>query len=772
MFDFLNTTYSGLLSILSALFGFSYPLVIGCIERIDSKFGSTKLSERFLRECSYKCFNILLVINLAMAILSPLLIEWCAHAHAKIIMGVQEGGTILMISSALFLFSRIISYYNIDKLQKRILDDYNTAERKQDKVKEEKYFIQWIDLSGELLKSADDKLVQSVYEVLSNYIGRVYKKDSCKALEFDPYYYNGISRINEFLSKGEARLESINNTNSILSLLIWEDSIVSDLSYKYLWKNLRIQMFYDKDEWIMEYWKSASEKIRLFMNTTYISPYNQKGELDTKKKEQIENKKKQREEFLEFHIMLCSMLLQQKKYELLEQMLSFTQIEPPSYPLVPSTFSEILDVFNSVNHNISINPAYYESRYQMPKMHGITEGKIAGAANCYLALLAYRIYTIRWDYGYGPVLNTGALPNTLSELATLRDNLNLFKYWLERIKDDREILQVVGIRSLDEEIDNKAQLYGREDFLSPDQLISNMQDEIHKKMKNLKITSPLNNERVASEQKELTDNIRRAMEGYGDLLEKRAQHRKGKDLISSVQVTFPNAAFLRNPDINQFGIAESVSSSMLENFRNLFASALFVEHSNTDYRLSSEDLFEAIDKLALNEQHYIIAFGIYFDYYIGTVEGLEKELAHKYTYNKIRILSLDCSTEYFSQMLYIMKYKDRPFLDFPAPSEEEQKKRHLEEKDKSYGLWLSIKKISEHPDLLTEPIKAQLGDKADQHSLFTAIWRPRLFFKDEKYPMVSIKVKYGLTDEGDYDSVDKVKPFPLKETSTKQVNNQ
>lgn len=152
--------------------------------------------------------------------------------------------------------------------------------------------------------------------------------------------------------------------------------------------------------------------------------------------------------------------------------------------------------------------------------------------------------------------------------------------------------------------------------------------------------------------------------------------------------------------------------------------------------------------------------------------GLEKESDYRYTYNKIKILSLDCSTGYFSQMLYIMKYKDRPFLDFPAPSAEEQKKRHLEEKDKSYGLWLSIKKISEHPDLLTEPLKAQLGDKADQYSLFTVIWRPRLFFKDKKYPMVSTKVKYRLTDEGDYDRVDKVKPFPSKATSTKQVNNQ
>ena len=672
-----------------------------------------------------------------------------------------------MIISALCLFRKIISYYNIAELQKEILDDYKTAVKKQNKVKEEKYFIQWIDLSGELLKSADDKLVQSVYEVLFEYVEKAYKIGSSKALKFDPYYYDGISRINEFLSKGEARPISVNNTNSILTSLILIDSVVSETTYRYLWRNLKIQLFYNKEEWIMKYWESASQKIRLFMNTTYISPYNKKGELDTKKMEEIKNKKKQREEFLEFHIMLCSMLLQQKKYELLEQMLSFTQTEPPSYPLVPSTFSEILDVFNSVNHNISINPTYYESRYQMPKMHGITEGKIAGAANCYLALLAYRIYAIRWDYGYGSVLNTGALPNTLSELATLSNNLNIFKYWLGRIRHDQELLQVVGIRSLDEGNEDKAQIYA----VKPDLLVSNMQDEIHKKMENLKITSPLNDEKVASEQKELTDNIRRAMKGYADLLEKRFEQEKYLDLNSSISVPFLNTAFWGNSDVNHFGTAECVSSSMLENFRNLFASAFFVKHSNTDYELSSDDLFEAIDKLALNKQHYIIAFGIYFDYYIGTIEGLEKESAHKYTYNKIRILSLDCSTEYFSQMLYIMEYEDLPFLDFLEPSEEEKKNLLLEMADESCGLWLSIKKISEHPNLLTEPIKAQLGDKADQHSLFTAIWRPGLFFKGEKYPMVSIKVKYRLTDEGDYDSVDKVKPFPKKATSTKQADN-
>ena len=758
MFDFLNTTYSGLLSILSALFGLSYPLVIGCIEKIDSKFRSTKLSERFQRECSYKWFKIVLLINLAMAVLSPFLMEWCADAHAKVIMGVQVGGTISMIISALCLFRKIISYYNIAELQKEILDDYKTAVKKQNKVKEEKYFIQWIDLSGELLKSADDKLVQSVYEVLFEYVEKAYKIGSSKALKFDPYYYDGISRINEFLSKGEARPISVNNTNSILTSLILIDSVVSETTYRYLWRNLKIQLFYNKEEWIMKYWESASQKIRLFMNTTYISPYNKKGELDTKKMEEIKNKKKQREEFLEFHIMLCSMLLQQKKYELLEQMLSFTQTEPPSYPLVPSKLSEIIDIFNRINHNSFINLFHYESKYQMPNMHGITEGKIVGAANCYLALLAYRIYVIRWDYEYESVLSTGVLPETLLELSTLKNNLDVFKYWLKRIKNKEDLLNVISFSSFDKEIAEKAKIYGLTSLLKPDQLVSHMQDEILVKMEYLRTTLPLNEKKVNSEEEELTNNIRRAMKPYDDWLEKRFEQEKFYNLNSSVTMPFPNTAFVKNPDVSHVGIASNMSSYMLRNFQYLFASSFFAEHGETDYDLSSEDLFRAIDRLELNKKHYIIAFGIYFDYFVGSIKELKKEDEHKYSYRGMKILSLDRSAQYFSQIVYVMRFEDRPYLDFLKPSSDEQKKLYLENKIDKYDLWLSLKKISEHPDLLTDQIKAKLGNKANQHSLFTAIWRPRLFFKPE-CPIVSIKVKYRLTNEGKYDNVDKVKPF-------------
>lgn len=767
MFDFVNYTYSGILSVLSTLFGLSYPLVIGCIEKIDDKFGSTKLSERFMSEISFKCFKTSLVINLVMAVLFPFLMD--GSAHARVIMGVQCVGAIILVSCALFLFSKIITYYNITDLQKVIIKNYKDALNKTDKAKETKYFTQWIDLSGELLKSADNELVQSVYEVLYDYVVRVHSENKGRALVFDQYYYEGISRINEFLSKGESKPISVNNGNSILTSLILMDSVVSETTYRYLWRNLRIQMFYNKDEWIMEYWKMASQKMGLFIEPKNQYPYDEKRKPYTK--EQFEDIQKQRENFMEFHIMLCSMLIQEKKYRLLELMLSYTQSEPPSYPLVPSSLSDIIDTFNKINHNSFIDPFYYESRYQMPNMHGITEGKIVGAANCYLALLAYRIYVIRWNYGYESVLNTGALPDNLSELNTLKENLDVFKRWLERINSNKELLNIVGFSSFDKVIEEKAQLYDKAILLRPNELTSRMQKEILNKMEQLRTTLPLSEEKVDSVEGELTGNIIRAMAPYGDLLGRRFSQDNCYNLNSSVTMPFPNTAFVDNPDVGHAGIAGCMSSYMLHNFQHLFASSFFAEHSLTDYSLSSEDLFQAIDKLNLNEQHFIIAFGLYFDYYIGTIKDLKKETDHKYSYKGIKILSLDCSTEFFAQIVYVMRFEDRPFLDFHEPTEDEQKKLCLEKVNDLYGLWLSLEKISEHPELLEEPIKTKLGDKANQNSLFTAIWGPKLFFKPDKYPMVSIKIKYRLTNEGEYDNVDKVTPFiPNEEASVNQEN--
>ena len=197
MFDFVNSTYSGILSILSTLFGLSYPLVIGCIERIDSKFGFTTLSKRFLNESSFKCFKYSLIINLVMAVLSPFFMD--GSTHARLIIGLQCIGAIVLVSSSFLLYSKIMSYYNIGALQRMILRDYKKAAKVNDKAKEAEYFTQWIDLSSELLKSVDETLIQSIHETLLDYVAKAYsdsvENGGDKELVFDQYYYEGISRI-------------------------------------------------------------------------------------------------------------------------------------------------------------------------------------------------------------------------------------------------------------------------------------------------------------------------------------------------------------------------------------------------------------------------------------------------------------------------------------------------------------------------------------------------------------------------------------------------
>ena len=101
MFDFVNYTYSGVLAILSALFGLSYPLILSCIEKIDVKYHSTRLTARFLEEKVFVAFKYLLVINLVMAVLFPFIMD--GNNHSRYLIAVQCLVAVVLIYFAFFL---------------------------------------------------------------------------------------------------------------------------------------------------------------------------------------------------------------------------------------------------------------------------------------------------------------------------------------------------------------------------------------------------------------------------------------------------------------------------------------------------------------------------------------------------------------------------------------------------------------------------------------------------------------------------------------------
>jgi len=749
MFDFVNYTYAGVLSILSALFGLSYPLILGCIEKIDAKYRSTRLSARFLDELVFTAFKWSLVVNLLMAVTIPFLMDGWEHARWLIV--VQCLAAVVMIYYAFQLFNKIIAYYDAAKLQKEILADYHKAVKAADKEKESKYFTQWSDLTAVLLSSADETLVQSVYEEWYDYVVRKYGGKKNRPLELDDYFYDAVTRINENLCKGERKPISVNNGNSILTSLIEHDSYVTDKTYRYLWKNLRLQLFYGRDEWIMAYWKMASQKYDFYMGSlSTFERDDETGENYTEK--QVEERKHQREAFMEFHLMLCAMLLQQGKYKMLEQMMFYTQSQPPSYPLVPSDLADVLYWFEFMNEERLWDITYYEVRYPMPDMHGITDGKIIGAANNYIALLVYRLYVLQYPYGRDFAFRTMGLPDNQAKLAKYKRDLGVLQYWLEKIKKDKDALKAIRVTDLNNDIADVEKEVG-----TPYQIVEGIMKEIDEKINDLKENQPNDPEKVEKLENEVNGKMLMAMAPYGDILGKRYGFEKCYQLTSAISQIYESTAFQANPEIGHGGIAECVFDGIWHTFSHLFGSAFYQERMQADYTVDSGVLFDAIDKMGVGESHFAIVFGIYLDYYTDKVEGLEKVEDRIYTYKGMRMVLFEPPSHYFSKRIYVTRIEDRPCLDFQEPIDNQIQKLELK-RFNGYELWMSVQKVEGHEENLSEEYLKKLGDDKNKYSLFHAIWYPKLYFK-ENYNMVCLKVNYRVSDEGTPDSLDKIRPF-------------
>lgn len=757
MFDFLNYTYSGVLSVLSTLFGLAYPLILGCIEKIDAKYHSTKLSSRFLEEKVFITFKYLLIINLVIAVVFPFLMD--GNTHSRFLIAVQCLGAVLMIYSAFKLFNMMMTYYDADKLQKQILANYHKAVKMVNVEMESKYFTQWSDLTSVLLASADEKLVQSVYEEWYDYVMRKHSSCKGKPLEMDDYFYEAVTRINENLCKGERKPISVNNGNSLLTSLIVHDSVITDKTYRYLWRNLRMQLFYNRDEWIMAYWKSASQKFDFFMKE--ISTFDiddSTGEHYTDS--QVEDVNRQRDKFQEFHIMLCAMMLQQGKYELLEQMMYYTQSQPPTYPLVPSDLASLLLVFEYLNKDRLWDITYFEERYPMPNMHGITGGKILGAANCYMALLFYRLYTLFYPYGREFAFRTMGLPDNQAQLAKYKSDLDTLEYWLDKIIENKGALATIRVTNIDTILKGNDNTEG-EKQKSPKQIINDIQGSIDIKMNDLKENQPNDQEKINNLEKEVNRRLLMAMSPIGDMLGERFKRDICYNLDSSVSQIYQSTAFQTNPDVSHAGIEECVFEGLWHTYSHLFSSAFFQECMQANYTIDSGHLFAALDKVNVCEDYYAFAFGIYMDFYMNNVEGLVKEQDRIYSYKGMKIMLLDCPAQELAKRIYIMHKEDRPYIKFHEPSEEQKKSMELKKFNK-YGLWMSVQKVEGHEELLSEHYLKELGVEKNKYSLFHAIWTPKLYFK-EKYSKICLKVNYKMSDEGTSDSVDKIEPFIVRQ---------
>ena len=502
-----------LLAFVSAIFGLSVPIMLQVIERVDQRYESTRLAERLKSEKAIKASTVLLII----ALFTCTYTVFCEFPSPWDCWTMNNSANLLALVSCIALIVSflgacrvILIYYNPKKLQDRILTSFKTE---RNEVRKESDFLDWVDLTKVLLSASDRTPALKVYDVLGEEIYGSFEKAGKEGVVFPVYLSKGITSINENLCQMPRRPFSINNGNQILKNLIAQPSKLTDEAYRLLWNNLQLQLFYDQEDWVYEYWSAAVQKYDLEIAPLYEgipvsdNPERAVSEGDVNKRDE------DRKRFKEFHITLCASILREKRYKLLDKLIRYYHAMTPEreYPLVPSSFSEILDAFKLVEESPRLDFGV-EGYYPMRGMKGIVDSIVLGSVKRYLAFLFVRAFS-----NIGKVKNVEAnYPDSIGALRRMYEVIGYLQSVYPSILQDKDLMSLLSFTDLS---------IAKKDMLK---LLSRVKIKIENKEKESRKTSPNEPEIIQENLEEAKDLVLNKLQDYGPFLNSSKESKDSK----------------------------------------------------------------------------------------------------------------------------------------------------------------------------------------------------------------------------------------------------
>lgn len=414
-FDFTNYTFSGLLSILASLYGVGYPLLVQSIGSIYKQYDSDLLSRRFSKEPVYKWFQILMVINMAVAITAPFVLQ--AGWFNQIIITVQAICVVALIGSSVMLFQLILLYSNAGELRKRLegnkIDKNNVMEILDIAIYADAQHN--IDLYVKSLSSVFSYIHQQQGDLPNQGIDIVRP----------PVFYDGITvnivrKLKEFIRMDDGH-HFLYGNNDITATLYNQISAsrLSLQSHQLMWMLLNDAVEFNNHTWFNQYWQYAdSYAMMKYHNVSYNSPLRHDKQMFTIR-----------------HVMIGGMLLHYGRSAWLNDVFFFTHSEPEYYGLIPSRFGDIIQMLELVDY-MCADFRYFPQQgfYYHDQMSGVKDSKyFFRDALRYLSLLVIRLWSLEGrGYGTGELFSIPASPLKLIEDERDAQMMKMMKDEVER----------------------------------------------------------------------------------------------------------------------------------------------------------------------------------------------------------------------------------------------------------------------------------------------------------------------------------------------------
>jgi hypothetical protein len=681
----------------------------------------------------------------------PPLIDWGWLIDNSALMLVTIS-TITLIVMTFLIVKLTYIYYVPELLLNRFIKTYDRTNKQTTKTR---YFDSISKILFYSINEADETLARTLLEFYYSAFIRFRKDKEGQPIEYPQEFYNTVFEANELLCNRKRKTVSHYNDSTLFELFLdqYQKTVISPKTYNFLWRLIVQSISYDREDFVLAYWRKAHQLCNLFIQIPYLK-YDATFKI-VENQTEINKKEKERNDFLEFHYALGGLLMYKQKYNTIRELMRFTQSQPPKYVLVPERMQDVIERYMQIDSKESINPVYYEQRYWFPDVYGVNSGDVIKMwIKRYLAVLFIRQYTLYEYYVNSNRLAMPKTPNSLSELNFWKDELISLDYWVNDYLAKREILKELGLEQICD-----PNWFDENNKIKPSSLIENFKKEIEDNFNKIKTEQPIAQDKEKEFQEKTIKHLNPLFQKYSTIFSNNqiGDHYKSY-YIGGQHYILEKSAFSNNQDVSYVNTDSITAEGVALQFQ-YYSLNTFILIFPQKYLMVEKDLFSAIDRLNISSDDFvIISVGLNIDYFSYLhIDGLKKE-NEKWYYHKIEIIEIDSYiNDLVSQSLFILKKEDLPNMIFKKVDNHVIEKYHLEKIDEVFNIYTKINNLNDVENELIKKEAEQENNQVDLSQKVLACVDINIEIQCKKYTKcVQLKVFSQFDDRGKANNIDDI----------------
>ncbi|WP_299161151.1 hypothetical protein [uncultured Tenacibaculum sp.] len=729
-----------------AILGIAYPILIDKISNIGQKYNSEYLPNVFdsefpnnkvIRKISF--FQFVLILTLLSFIFQ--IFSFQPIDIFKENFFVENSADILLFSLTLILTISFFYWLNLIMLyQGKASELLNYLIEKYGNQKEENQSKTY------LLKSINEFTIYAIEKqdphlqpkLLDFYSSLFYSYRENNTEEDGTLYHIDLYNVtNEIITASidnkNKKLKALEHRASSGTWLIGENfkfNKISKSTYSWIWRNLVTSS--NQKNLVTNYWPSVSQ----YFNYSLSGVQPEYSDQGITNQVEIDKVKKERNRFLELNFALGGLLIYQNENDTIKYILSFSQSQPPSYPLLPQTMDDIFYWFNHFSNEFKTRDEPIEYKYYFPEIDNLGISRNVSHNIClYISLLFIRQFTQQTIYVYQNFKIFHNLTNDLQDLYSYNDRLPYFKNCIEKVISDTELLNTLGYNFDSEEILRTFDELG---------------DEIKERIDVTKLTANLSLDKIETFNDSTKRIITSSFNEYNSIENHIKFENIDESIVSSINgelIVSSKSSFTDN-DIPNINFDKVYSQHIATNKIKYFLPNTFLLAKTDRYLIERKQLLEGIDRIAKNIKNKLI-IAIRPSYYT-------KEIISNSKYKDI-IFVIPSSNHHLNDAFFILDKEHLPMFEYKDLPKKEKEKFSLKQLDKNYKLYSNIIDVN-LPENVTLKEEYITNDDKELKVLilisfiFLIKWR-----KDRKITMLSLTSPYE--EKGIINDIEDLKPI-------------